>query len=189
MANPYSTVIAAGIRRTKDGIKVSVRAAEQYASQMFPVDTPLETLKAWRRDARARLVSTARRGWRDSIPPADTPYLYFIGDGTYVKIGIAGNPEHRLIELQCGQPRDLTILAVLPCRHAARLERLVHGAMTDHRARGEWFRLAPEVRRLIRAVKSGEATERRLFDEPDFLIGTVAATQAASTAAVARPIR
>ena len=65
-------------------------------------------------------------------------FVYFIQDGGgSVKIGKAFNPVGRLAELQCGNPRPLSLRhVVLAAEHT---EAALHAAWRHARGLGEWF--------------------------------------------------
>jgi hypothetical protein len=74
--------------------------------------------------------------------------VYFIQAETtkFIKIGVATNPNHRLQELQVGNPDKLrTILTItLPDSAKARqTEQELHKHFEYCRARGEWFKADP----------------------------------------------
>lgn len=72
-----------------------------------------------------------------------TGFVYFIAewpltDGL-VKVGWAQDPKARLRSLQCGNPRQLALLALVAAHRED--EERAHAALRDHRRRGEWFEL------------------------------------------------
>lgn len=69
-------------------------------------------------------------------------FVYFVSDGSFVKIGIADDLKKRMKGLQTGNPKPLSLLAVVPTvsKDAARiLEQKLHYAYSRYRACGEWF--------------------------------------------------
>lgn len=74
--------------------------------------------------------------WRARI---DKPlFVYFIQDGGgSVKIGKAHHPISRLAELQCGNPRPLTLRHVVLANQTTEQE--LHHAWWFARVSGEWF--------------------------------------------------
>ncbi|WP_301121065.1 GIY-YIG nuclease family protein [Mycolicibacterium fortuitum] len=79
-----------------------------------------------------------------TVTPASRRWVYFIADGAgHVKIGYAVNVAARLAELQCGNVLPLKVLAIL--KGGCEAERALHERFAEHRVRGEWFRLAPEI--------------------------------------------
>lgn len=65
--------------------------------------------------------------------------MYFIQHGDYgpIKIGTAYDPEHRLRELQCGNPEQLHIRYTMPGDRSTEGE--FHRRFKDWRLQGEWF--------------------------------------------------
>ena len=75
--------------------------------------------------------------WKRHLP--NSRFVYFIqaGDTGPVKIGLAGDPERRVRELQTGNHRDLVIRHIVPGdRH---VERQLHHRFRAARIKGEWF--------------------------------------------------
>ncbi len=66
-------------------------------------------------------------------------------NGGPTKIGIAGNPQARLSNLQTSCPFAIELYATLslPRELAAVTEQLAHEAFESHRLQGEWFDIAP----------------------------------------------
>ncbi len=81
-----------------------------------------------------------------ALKPSD-PVIYFIGCQGCVKVGTTRCIESRLAALQCGNPRDLTLLALF--KGDQKVERALHRLLLPYRERGEWFRLEPPVRHFI----------------------------------------
>lgn len=74
-------------------------------------------------------------------------YVYLIVSGSAVKIGIAENPQKRLVTLQIGHHDDLRIYHTFQCAdklEAAQLETLLHRRYASDKLRGEWFSTDPE---------------------------------------------
>lgn len=85
----------------------------------------------------------------------------------FVKIGIAYNPFVRLATLQTAFPLDLKVEALF--QGASKREKEFHKQFADHRVRGEWFRICPEIEALIAAAETpkrpkSEAQKRRLAE-------------------------
>jgi hypothetical protein len=77
-------------------------------------------------------------------------FLYVIseGDSGPVKIGVSSNPEYRLVALQTGNPRPLSLFWTkrFGRRSAAfDVEREAHVFMSDMRQAGEWFDADPKT--------------------------------------------
>ena len=74
-------------------------------------------------------------------------YVYFISDGEYVKIGIAGDIQSRLAGLQSGNPKPLHLLHSIECVdriQAMALEKILHRYFGVYRMVGEWFSITKE---------------------------------------------
>lgn len=68
--------------------------------------------------------------------------VYFITDGDFIKIGIASDLDRRVRQLQTGNPRLLTVMAVIKCRsmdEARDLETFLHRSLSDLNILNEWF--------------------------------------------------
>lgn len=80
--------------------------------------------------------------------------VYFIRDCSFVKIGYAEEPESRLAELQCGNPRKLELAAVLPDVEM-QIEQLFHRVFARYRHRGEWFKYHKTLRAVVNLISEG----------------------------------
>jgi len=76
-----------------------------------------------------------------------TSYIYLIKSGTGrcapIKIGIASNPDKRILELQIGNPKLLTLVCKMKAssrKHAEHIEHSLHKYFNRVHIRGEWFR-------------------------------------------------
>src|SRR5436309_1903154 len=79
--------------------------------------------------------------------------VYFIFDGAdLVKIGWATNPQRRLVQLQIGTTRDLSLIAVEVDSPRER-EMVWHDAFLEDRLIGEWFKVTPRLNEAIYVVK------------------------------------
>lgn len=94
--------------------------------------------------------------------------VYFITARTVgmVKIGCAYDPHRRLGYMQTACPVELTLEALLPGAFTEEGE--YHARFAEHRVRGEWFTLAPEIETLIAAHPAPEkprsiAQKRRIL--------------------------
>lgn len=74
-------------------------------------------------------------------------YVYFARANDLIKIGRARNVERRMAALRSQMPYDLTLLGVIP--ETAIPEGQIHELFSAHRARGEWFRPAPDLLAFI----------------------------------------
>lgn len=87
-------------------------------------------------------------------------FVYFVreGDDGPIKIGSAGNPNQRVLGLQCGNPRELRILRLTVAGDD--LERHIHSFWAQPAGlRGEWFGKGHEQAILDSAVRI-EAAQR-----------------------------
>lgn len=79
--------------------------------------------------------------------------LYAICDGTAVKFGVARGPVARMGNLQVGNPRGLSLVAVVDdIGYGA--ERAVHEFLAADCVRGEWFG-GERVAAVVAAMKAG----------------------------------
>lgn len=68
--------------------------------------------------------------------------IYFISDGEFTKIGVTKSIESRLRDIQCGNPRDLEVKALV--KGSFNLERKLHKYFKKSRIRGEWYKISNE---------------------------------------------
>ncbi len=95
----------------------------------------------------------------DPPTPRHPRSVYFIADEYgNVKIGYAVCVGYRLSCLQTGNASELTLLAEIP-GGGPPLERELHERFAEHRVRGEWFRLTPEIVEYIKSVQSQLAVQ------------------------------
>lgn len=71
------------------------------------------------------------------------PAVYFMRAGDSIKIGVAKNPQARLLAVQTSQPHRVELLATAP--GGIKQERAYHAMFAKHHIRGEWFKSAPEI--------------------------------------------
>lgn len=75
-------------------------------------------------------------------------FLYLMeADGT-TKIGISGNPQNRLLQLQTGNPTPIALRYTIPLPTldiARKLETYLHKKYDHTRTHGEWFDVAPDT--------------------------------------------
>lgn len=83
------------------------------------------------------------------IPSGGKCFVYAVGDGHgNAKIGIANDVQSRLRSLQTGNASRLYLICYISasCRHSAeKIESWCHHDLREHRACGEWFRVADDV--------------------------------------------
>ncbi len=88
-------------------------------------------------------------------------HLYIIADSGFFKIGITTGIWGRMDVLQCGNPRDLSLIALIPIpvtSEAAEVEAFLHEKFKDKSVRGEWFDLSEE--QILDACKEALAIAR-----------------------------
>lgn len=78
-------------------------------------------------------------------------HVYFITDGEYVKIGISIEVRGRLSGLQTANARPLLVAGVIPYG-GQDFEAALHKKFAHLRAKGEWFKIAPELKSYIEYV-------------------------------------
>ena len=81
---------------------------------------------------------------------SDKYYVYFISCGPkkspFMKIGIAKDPQKRIMNLQVGNHEVLKLDSTIECRsrrHAHHLEIWLHECFSSYHVRGEWFKANP----------------------------------------------
>ena len=68
-------------------------------------------------------------------------YIYFISDGTYVKIGVATDIEKRLRALQIGNSNKLNVIKKIYSDNVYDVEKALHETFKKYRIRGEWYNI------------------------------------------------
>lgn len=71
-------------------------------------------------------------------------FVYFITDGTFVKIGVSNNIKYRLGQLQTGNPRPLQVMFAFITKDrdtSKALEEYLHALYSDYNSTGEWFKI------------------------------------------------
>jgi hypothetical protein len=76
--------------------------------------------------------------------------IYFITDGVAIKVGRANNVASRLKDLNCGNSRQLTLVASVDGH--SKEESSVHSELAEFRLGGEWFRDCKSVRSAIQRL-------------------------------------
>jgi len=77
-------------------------------------------------------------------------YLYFIGCGDAVKIGVSSDPNGRLEALATGAPGRLHLIAMIP--KSGHLESKCHKKIAHLHIHGEWFQYTSEINSLIKEL-------------------------------------
>jgi hypothetical protein len=88
-------------------------------------------------------------------------HIYFITDGSAVKIGFSEIPRSRIADIQACSPSPLTLIAMIKGRMSD--EQKLHVRFHAHRLHGEWFKLTPELRSQIAMIQE-EEDNRTEFD-------------------------
>ncbi len=86
---------------------------------------------------------------------------YFIqsgGPSGPIKIGSSDDPHKRIAQLQCGNPEQLRMVAILE----GDVERLYHDLLHEHRIAGEWFSRSI-VTSLVRLARHERMHEPLMF--------------------------
>jgi len=89
-----------------------------------------------------------RNVFRVPDPEIGSRYIYFLYCAGHVKIGISKSVVKRMGELQIGSPWRSKIVFIVPGGRAR--ECFLHFCFSEHRVGGEWFRISPEMRAIIR---------------------------------------
>jgi hypothetical protein len=69
--------------------------------------------------------------------------IYVIESGGLCKIGIARDPERRMMHLRVGSALPIMMINHWPVEFPKDVETRLHNAYAAHRTHGEWFRLLP----------------------------------------------
>jgi hypothetical protein len=77
-------------------------------------------------------------------------FTYFVRDGDMIKIGSSVSPAARIKTLQCGFPRKLEVLAIVPMAVADEFQ--THQRFAHLRTSGEWFRSGADLVEFIDAL-------------------------------------
>ena len=97
-------------------------------------------------------------------------YVYAVaGEGMpYVKIGVTGNPDARVRQLQTGNPHHLYLArrwGPFTSRMAGRIEMGLHYIFSDFRMKGEWFCVSvDEVAQYVATASSANAEELAILN-------------------------
>lgn len=153
VAKPYQAIVyggaldKAGTRWRGPRRATALESAQDYCDYInVPTASP---------PARARLVKAGhvRIGRRAASttptirPPLRTDgFVYCISDGTAVKIGKSINhPSNRIAELQTGNPRLLSLVALIETDNVTNEEVRLHQKFCHLNILGEWFSPDPSI--------------------------------------------
>ena len=84
-------------------------------------------------------------------------YVYAVQARTMegpIKIGFSINVQSRLATLTIGSPVELDLLGFIA--GSQQLERQLHGLLSSHRLRGEWFKPQHLVREVVNHIVTGD---------------------------------
>lgn len=118
--------------------------------------------------SKAELVGIIKKGseYRENIEYGDYSFcsstkevndiklcVYFITDGTFVKVGITHDLKKRLSNLQTSIPYDLVPICAIECKDRFEMEGLeikLHKQIKSKNIRGEWFSLnSKDIREIV----------------------------------------
>lgn len=100
--------------------------------------------------AKVKVLEPAKPKRKDRPEPSpekSQTYVYFVSDGSSIKIGISVDPESRVASLQTSHPSRLVLLGTQKGDH--QLERHLHARFCAYRQLGEWFQDTPAIREHI----------------------------------------
>lgn len=87
---------------------------------------------------------------RPEVPALPPGHVYFISNGSFIKIGWAISPEKRMGELQTASPLKLTLMHSMPGNK--KLEAGLHRQFKHLHSHGEWFKGESDLRQYIREL-------------------------------------
>lgn len=121
-----------------DAFQTFQATAAQVLDEIFEVPEPIAASPA----ARSTKSKSIKASGRPDKPPR-RGFVYFVSDGTFIKIGWASNWRRRMIGIQVTNPHPLKVLAVL--KGSTLRERALHRKFAKHHTRGEWYRHHTEI--------------------------------------------
>lgn len=137
---PESDVVA-GLQRAKD------------AGLIDELEDGSVRLLGWDSEEWGRRGGSVTEAERKAIQRSKLE-TYIARAGAALKVGKAGNPGARLLDLQTGNAEEIEMIAVIKGNH----ERRLHEILAPFLIRGEWFRDTPECRKAIKEFMSGLTT-------------------------------
>ena len=69
-------------------------------------------------------------------------WCYFVTDGQFVKIGVSEGINRRMVEIQTGNPREISLIGLFELKtfhQALAAEHDLHKHFDKYHLRGEWF--------------------------------------------------
>jgi len=88
-------------------------------------------------------------------------YLIRSGKKGPIKIGVADNVAKRMSDLQTGNPNELLIEAIIPCRNkkeAYVTEKWIHKICSKDHVRGEWFSSKLKLSKIQGIMEASHST-------------------------------
>jgi hypothetical protein len=140
------------------------RKIDQLEDKYFHLDYVLDSIRHMDSHSWLRQVLAAERSGRkqkkrglDALPRKArlcVPVVYFLDDGTAIKIGRAEATAKRIPSIQTGNPRRLSLVAEVPGGN--NLEQSLHGLFRAERLRsdGEWFARSPRLLWFIQSINA-----------------------------------
>lgn len=112
---------------------------------------------------RSHLPESKRPRWSPVIMVGRWCYIYFVSDGTAIKIGQASNIIKRIGAMQTSHVKPLKLLASVQ-GHSS-IEKHLHMRFRHLRITGEWFKAEPELMEFIeRVAKGSDPVVRELLE-------------------------
>jgi hypothetical protein len=157
--------IEPGIFSDRYGHAVVVKIGRVQCERRFKPNTTIRTLRKARKALREEMIAKGhtprdeRRRGGDGAGPLWVPPIfkecdiYFVVIGEAVKIGRAADVNQRMRDLQVSHHLPISPSAVAHGTHAT--EKRLHRHFAADRIRGEWFKLTPELARLIAQLREG----------------------------------
>lgn len=96
-----------------------------------------------------RMKTVVARGDR-VLKQKSEGYVYFVQCDAFVKIGHSLEPRRRIGHIATNSPHECTLIGM--AAGGNRLEKELHAKFAEHRHRGEWFRLTPELLKVIKSI-------------------------------------
>lgn len=89
-------------------------------------------------------------------------YLYLLGSGEYIKIGISKHsPKTRIRQLQTGNPQKIKLLKYYRRKDYKELEKFLHKKFRRYRVNGEWFDV--KLEQVTRIIEGEKTMLQRIF--------------------------
>ncbi len=100
-----------------------------------------------------RLLSLPRRGAprRSRSTRYGSAFVYFVGGGNHIKIGLARDVAFRLATLRASSPIPLELLLAIP--GDLTVEQRLHQRFAALRSHNEWFRAEEPILAFVRELK------------------------------------